>query len=59
MKSVSRVLVKLAFSLELGLKAICIALAHIRVFGNVRPGPINNTGAYKSPGLVLGAGQKG
>lgn len=46
----SRVPVNLAFLLEHGLKAMCIGLAHIRIFGKVEPG-LTNTGAYKSPGL--------
>lgn len=34
----SWVFVNLAFLLELGLKAMCIGLAHIRIFGSVEPG---------------------
>lgn len=49
----SRVFVNLAFLLELGLKAMCIGLAHIRIFGSVEPG-LTNTGGYKSPGLGAG-----
>lgn len=51
--------VKLAFLLELGLKAICIGLAHIRILGNVKPGLTNKGGGrYKNPELGREAEQQ-
>lgn len=47
---VSGLLVELAFLPELGLKAICIGLVHIRIFANVWA-DLTNTGAYKWPRL--------
>lgn len=54
MKSVSRVLVKLAFSLELGLKAICIALAHIRVFWQCQAWPDQQHRGLQKPRIGVG-----